>query len=127
MSQKIFRWKLRSLGVGPGGRTYFNAATTWVMWNIKINGAGIRMRAAHTCPLVEELEQVQDFMVLIEAPDVPRTRTGKLMEIPVKKVLQGKDPAGVDREAALDPDILQWYLDFVPTVLPRLAEPTLIL
>lgn len=46
----------------------------------------------------------------IQAPDVPRTRTGKLMEVPVKKVFQGKDPAAVDREAAADAAVLEWYV-----------------
>lgn len=49
---------------------------------------------------------------LIEADDVPRTRTGKLMEIPVKKVFQGKDPGSVDREAAISAETLEWYLNY---------------
>lgn len=48
----------------------------------------------------------------IEAEDVPRTRTGKLMEIPVKEVFQGKDPGSVDRESAINAETLEWYLDF---------------
>lgn len=48
---------------------------------------------------------------LIEAPAVPRTRTGKLMEVPVKRVFQGGDPAKVNLAAAEDPDVIQWYID----------------
>lgn len=48
---------------------------------------------------------------IIQAPDVPRTRTGKMMEVPVKRVFQGADPQRVDREAAADPEVLSWYLD----------------
>lgn len=48
---------------------------------------------------------------LIEAPAVPRTRTGKLMEVPVKRVFQGGDPAKVNLAAAEDPDVVQWYVD----------------
>lgn len=58
---------------------------------------------------------------LIEAPEVPRTRTGKLMEVPVKKVFQGKDPATVDREAAVNPETLEWYLDFAHRFAGRQA------
>jgi len=47
---------------------------------------------------------------IIAAPDVPRTRTGKLMEVPVKKVFQGRAPESIDREAASDPEVLAWYL-----------------
>ncbi len=47
---------------------------------------------------------------IIAAPDVPLTRTGKLMEVPVKKVFQGKDPESIDREAAIAPEVLDWYL-----------------
>ncbi|WP_150460314.1 acetoacetate--CoA ligase [Nesterenkonia ebinurensis] len=47
---------------------------------------------------------------IVQAPDLPRTRTGKLMEVPIKKVFQGKDPATVDREAAADPGTLEWFL-----------------
>ncbi|MGK9518127.1 hypothetical protein O6467_25545, partial [Salmonella enterica subsp. enterica] len=39
---------------------------------------------------------------LIEAPAVPRTRTGKLMEVPIKKIFQGADPSTVNRTAAED-------------------------
>lgn len=47
---------------------------------------------------------------IIAAPDVPRTGTGKLMEVPVKKVFQGKDPESIDREAVIAPEVLDWYL-----------------
>ena len=32
------------------------------------------------------------------------------MEVPVKKVFQGKDPESIDREAAIAPEVLDWYL-----------------
>lgn len=49
---------------------------------------------------------------IIEAPDVPRTRTGKVMEVPIKRVFQGKDPATVDREASANPETLEWFLGY---------------
>lgn len=45
----------------------------------------------------------------IEAPAVPRTRTGKLMEIPVKKLFQGADPGTLNRSSAEDASVLDWY------------------
>ena len=40
------------------------------------------------------------------------TRTGKLLEVPLKKVFQGQSPDVVNRSAAADNEILDWYLDF---------------
>lgn len=49
---------------------------------------------------------------IIEAPAVPRTRTGKLMEVPIKKVFQGADPASVNRTAAENAEVVDWYVNF---------------
>ncbi|EHI10435.1 acetoacetyl-CoA synthetase [Mycolicibacterium thermoresistibile ATCC 19527] len=50
---------------------------------------------------------------IIEAPGVPMTRTGKRLEVPVKKLLQGVSPqSAVNRFTVADPDILDWYLRF---------------
>lgn len=49
---------------------------------------------------------------IVEAPGVPTTRTGKLLEIPVKRLLQGGDPARANRETAADAAVLDWYIDF---------------
>ncbi len=52
-----------------------------------------------------------DDIVAIAA--VPHTRTGKKLEIPVKKVLLGADPAVVaDPESIDDPDALRWFGDY---------------
>lgn len=48
---------------------------------------------------------------IIEAPAVPRTRTGKLLEIPVKKLFQGADPSTLNRATVEDPAILDWYAE----------------
>ncbi|RLZ02693.1 acetoacetate--CoA ligase [Kocuria tytonicola] len=48
---------------------------------------------------------------IIEAPAVPRTRTGKLLEIPVKKLYQGADPSSLNRATAEDPEVLDWYAE----------------
>jgi len=49
---------------------------------------------------------------IIAAPGVPMTRTGKLLEIPVKRLLQGGDAQAVNRDAAADAGVLDWYVDF---------------
>ncbi|RMI30990.1 acetoacetate--CoA ligase [Nocardia stercoris] len=48
--------------------------------------------------------------VVIAAPAIPHTRTGKKLEVPIKKLFQGADPAKVvERSAVDDPDLLDWY------------------
>ena len=49
---------------------------------------------------------------IIIAPGVPMTKTGKLMEVPIKRVLQGMSPEKVSKETAAEPDVLDWYLDY---------------
>ncbi len=48
---------------------------------------------------------------IIVAPGIPHTRTGKKLEVPIKKLFQGGDPARVvERSAVDDPDLLDWYV-----------------
>lgn len=49
---------------------------------------------------------------IFPAPGVPRTRTGKIMEVPIKRVFQGGDPAAVNRTTAAEADIVEWFVDF---------------
>jgi acetoacetyl-CoA synthetase len=47
---------------------------------------------------------------ILVAPGVPHTRTGKKLEVPIKKLLQGADPGRiVERSAVDDPALLDWY------------------
>jgi acetoacetyl-CoA synthetase len=47
---------------------------------------------------------------IIVAPGVPHTRTGKKLEVPIKKLLQGADAAKVVEKSAVDdPALLDWY------------------
>jgi acetoacetyl-CoA synthetase len=47
---------------------------------------------------------------IIAAPAIPHTRTGKKLEIPVKRILQGGDPGQVADAGAVDnPDALPWF------------------
>lgn len=48
---------------------------------------------------------------IIEAPAVPRTRTGKLLEVPVKRLFQGAGPESLNRASAEDAAVLDWYVD----------------
>ncbi|MEH3130574.1 MAG: acetoacetate--CoA ligase [Mycolicibacterium neoaurum] len=51
---------------------------------------------------------VPDEVIL--APGIPHTRTGKKLEVPIKKLFQGADAAKVvERSAVDDPDLLDWY------------------
>lgn len=43
------------------------------------------------------------------APGVPHTRTGKKLEIPVKRILQGSSVGIVDPAAVAEPELLEWY------------------
>jgi acetoacetyl-CoA synthetase len=47
---------------------------------------------------------------IIAVPAIPHTRTGKKLEIPVKRILQGGDPVQVMEAGAIDnPDALRWF------------------
>ncbi|WP_218720066.1 acetoacetate--CoA ligase [Nocardia sp. MH4] len=47
---------------------------------------------------------------ILAAPGVPRTRTGKKLEVPVKRILQGADPSDVLDPTTVDhPALLDWY------------------
>lgn len=48
-----------------------------------------------------------------QVPAVPRTLSGKKMELPVKKLLMGADPARVlNRDAMANADSVDWFVDF---------------
>ncbi|MDV3128731.1 acetoacetate--CoA ligase [Mycobacterium sp. 21AC1] len=48
---------------------------------------------------------------ILVAPGVPHTRTGKKLEVPIKKLFQGAEPGKVVERSAVDnPDLLDWYV-----------------
>jgi acetoacetyl-CoA synthetase len=50
---------------------------------------------------------------IIEAPQIPRTLTGKKMELPVRKLLLGAPPEKVaNLDAMANPQSLQFYVDY---------------
>ncbi len=49
---------------------------------------------------------------VIAAPGIPHTRTGKKLEVPVKKVLAGQDLGGAFDPGSVDaPELIDWYRD----------------
>lgn len=48
---------------------------------------------------------------IIAAPGIPHTRTGKKLEVPLKRLMQGASPAAVVDPATVDvPEVLDWYV-----------------
>jgi acetoacetyl-CoA synthetase len=46
-------------------------------------------------------------------PELPRTLSGKALEVPVKRILMGADPdAVVSRGSLGNPAALDWFVDF---------------
>jgi acetoacetyl-CoA synthetase len=44
---------------------------------------------------------------------VPRTLSGKVLEVPVKRVLMGEDPAkAASRESLANPEAFDWFVDY---------------
>ncbi|MET8846062.1 acetoacetate--CoA ligase [Amycolatopsis sp. NPDC004625] len=57
---------------------------------------------------------------IIEAPAVPHTLSGKRLEVPVKKLLSGKELEKAANLASIDdPDTLRWYARFAANRLKR--------
>ncbi|WEV78733.1 acetoacetate--CoA ligase [Janibacter cremeus] len=77
--------------------------------------AGVDVDAALRDRIVATIrEQVSPRYVpdeILAAPSIPRTRTGKILEVPIKRVFQGSDPDAVNRTAAADVASLEWYIE----------------
>jgi len=57
---------------------------------------------------------------VIAVDEIPRTRTGKLLEVPIKKVLMGRDPSrAASRDALQNPDAFDWFVSYAQQ---RLAD-----
>jgi len=57
---------------------------------------------------------------IVQAPDVPRTLSGKKMEVPVKKLMLGQELAKVaNADAMANAECLAWYRDFAERHLAR--------
>ena len=50
---------------------------------------------------------------IVDVPSIPTTRTGKRLEIPVKKLIQGVSPdTAINRATVADTSALDWYIDY---------------
>jgi acetoacetyl-CoA synthetase len=50
---------------------------------------------------------------IFAVPAIARTLSGKKMELPIKKLLMGADPAKVmNRDAMANAEAVQWFIDF---------------
>ena len=60
---------------------------------------------------------------IYSAPDVPRTISGKLLEVPIRKILMGTPPsAAVTRGALANPRSLDWYVNFAASLAPTASD-----
>jgi acetoacetyl-CoA synthetase len=58
-------------------------------------------------------------------PEIPRTLSGKALEIPVKRILQGTPPErAASRESLRDPAALDWFADFAAARRAGSAKPS---
>ena len=49
---------------------------------------------------------------VVAVPGIPRTLSGKVLEVPIKRLLEGGDPAAVaSRDALQDPAALDWFAE----------------
>ena len=45
--------------------------------------------------------------------EVPRTLSGKVLEVPVKRILMGEDPEkAASRDSLANPEALDWFVDY---------------
>ena len=45
--------------------------------------------------------------------EVPRTLSGKVLEVPVKRILMGADPEkAASRDSLANPEALDWFVEF---------------
>jgi acetoacetyl-CoA synthetase len=69
--------------------------------------AEIRLRVRRDC----SPRHVPDDIV--QVAEVPRTLTGKALEVPVKKLLMGRDPGSVaSRDALANPAAFDWFVEY---------------
>ena len=74
------------------------------------------LRAAIVRSLRTELSPRHVPDAIHQVPAVPRTLSGKKLEVPVKRILDGADADAVaSRSSLADPDALAWYEQFAMT------------
>ncbi len=69
--------------------------------------AAIRKRVREDCSPRHVPDEV------FQIAEVPRTLSGKVLEIPVKKILMGTDPEqAASRDSLANPEALDWFVEF---------------
>jgi acetoacetyl-CoA synthetase len=54
---------------------------------------------------------------VVAVPAIPRTLSGKVLEVPVKRVLMGQPPASAASRAALaNPEAFDWFVRYATAV-----------
>jgi acetoacetyl-CoA synthetase len=54
---------------------------------------------------------------VIAIPAIPRTLSGKVLEVPVKRVLMGDPPEkAASRESLANPEAFDWFVDYARSV-----------
>ena len=54
---------------------------------------------------------------VIAIPEVPRTLSGKVLEVPVKRILMGEDPEkAASRESLANPEAFDWFVNYAQTL-----------
>ncbi len=85
-------------------------AAVWDYFGVRAATPYQRVLSGSVMPDVQWFTGAQVPDEIIAAPSIPHTRTGKKLEIPVKRILQGGDPGQVMEAGAVDnPDALQWF------------------
>jgi acetoacetyl-CoA synthetase len=57
---------------------------------------------------------------IVQVPQVPRTLTGKVVEVPVKRILQGeRADEVVSRDSLADPAAIDWFVDYAAELQRR--------
>lgn len=61
--------------------------------------------------------------VIVQAPGVPRTLSGKKMEVPIKKLLLGAPPERIaNPDAMANPEVLAWYVEYARALAAQSAD-----
>jgi acetoacetyl-CoA synthetase len=57
---------------------------------------------------------------ILAVPEIPRTLSGKILEVPVKRILLGGDPAtAASRDSLANPKALDWFVDWAKSSTSR--------
>jgi acetoacetyl-CoA synthetase len=84
--------------------------------------AGLRDRIAAAIKSSLSPRFVPDEVFAV--PGIPRTLSGKKQEVPIKRLLEGRDSAKIiNRDAMMNPDSLEWFIDFQQRRARESAHP----